>query len=192
MAEVMRLPRRQRAAGRCLVLFVTAVLGASVSPVAVAQGDDRNGPTSPGTTWRDTDGSFGAMLLLASYSEAGGSSTPPTRGSAIPTVSRAARGDVVTALILFHHCTPDRVGNCFLEADFTVFQPDGSPYSAHCGTGLWSDAAPPADTPQRGAAHLNLEIEATDPLGTYRIQALVRDRGGAREVLLEQTLVVSE
>jgi hypothetical protein len=154
----------------------------------------RGGAQVADEPWRRSDGDFGAMLVvtdrldrfLGEWAKPDAPGHPPT----VKRVSSAKRGDVVWGLILFSHCAPDRSRRCRAEADFTVLRPDGSTYATHDGAEVWRAAPPPRSNLQLATARLGFHVEKDDPLGTYRIRAVVKDLEAKRSVTLEQTLEV--
>jgi hypothetical protein len=107
-------------------------------------------------------------------------------------VSEVKRGGTVGAMILFAQCTPESMGRCKSVVDFTVRRPDGSVYAENRAIPLWNEPPPPPTSLQLGNAHLMFEVEQTDPLGTYQIEAAVRDEVAGRRIALLQRLVVHE
>jgi hypothetical protein len=131
--------------------------------------------------WR-SDGDFGASLVV----------TDRLNGSTLHAAKAAVRGEVVWGVILFSRCAADAHGRCRAVADFTVLRPDGSVYASHEGAEVWSAMPPRRKTPQLSSARLGLHIRPTDPLGRYRIRAVVKDLEAKRSVTLESALVVGE
>jgi hypothetical protein len=131
---------------------------------------------------RETGGDFGATLVV----------TDRLEGPALHAAKSALRGQVVWAVILFSHCKAGAHGRCNAVADFTVLRPDGSVYASNEGTEVWRAMPPRRKTPQLSTARLGLHIRPTDPLGRYRIRAVVKDLEAKRTVTLESALVVGE
>jgi hypothetical protein len=162
--------------------------------VTAAHAQQTDGATAPREPWQRSDGEFGALLIVTdeieSFLEAW--SKPPAAGYApsIKPAERARRGGVVTAVVLFSGCAAAEDGNCRCDADLTVLLPDGSVYGEHRGVPVWDSAPPPGHNLQLSNGRLKFRIEDHDPLGTYRIQALVRDLVAKRSVLLEWKIEV--
>jgi hypothetical protein len=145
--------------------------------------------------WRRSDGPFGAMLVLTDRPKQFLDSWALTSTDFAPTihrVSEATRGAVVAAMILFTSCQGDSSGKCQVEVDFKVLGPDGGVYAEHREVGIWDSAQPPPDLVQLGKSHLMLRIEPGDPLGSYQLYAVARDRIAGRQVSLKQSLSVVE
>lgn len=130
--------------------------------------------------WRRSVNGFGAVLLLTNKPDAFFEewSNPNADYQPRITVTASARRlETITAIILFQHCKADPKGDCDTEVDFRVFRPDGSAYAEYKGVELWrGKQSPSADGMQLGLGHLGFKVEADDPLGDYRIEALVRDK----------------
>ena len=114
-----------------------------------------------------------------------------SHSSAVRPVS-AARGDIVWGLITFSHCVADAHGRCRVVADFTVLRPDGSTYATHDGADVWSATPPWGREPQLSSARLGLHLKPGDPLGRYRIRAVVTDLEAKRSLTLESAFDVGE
>jgi hypothetical protein len=156
----------------------------------------QNGDPVGDEAWRRSDGSFGAMLLLTKqpeqFIEAWQRPEAPGYTPELKRASEARRGETVAAMILFGRCGTDAFGNCNARADWKVLRPDGSTYAEQADTEVWLLPPPPPKNLQLGASRLALRIEPDDPLGTYQIRAVVRDRVARRRVTLVQELVVLE
>ena len=109
----------------------------------------------------------------------------------LPAAKSAARGEVVWGVILFSHCAADAHGRCRAVADFTVLRPDGSVYATQEGAEVWSAMPPRRKGEQLSTARLGLHIRPDDPLGRYRIRAVVKDLEAKKSVTLERALVVT-
>ena len=131
---------------------------------------------------RGTGGDFGATLVVKDRLD----------GPTLHATKTALRGQVVWGVILFSHCKADAHGRCNAVADFTVLRPDGSVYASNEGAEVWRAMPPRHAAPQLSTARLGLHIRPTDPLGRYRIRAVVKDLEAKRTVTLESALVVGE
>lgn len=155
----------------------------------------QDGRAVPDEAWRRADGPFAAMLLVTDepneFLEAWARPASPDYKPYVHRVSETRRGGVVAAMILFARCAPDASGNCRSVVDFRVLRPDGSVYAEHRAP-LWDGAPPPYTSLQLGTAHMVFEVEPSDPLGSYRIEAIVRDQIAKRRVALSQELSVLE
>jgi hypothetical protein len=154
-----------------------------------------NGERVADEPWRRSDGDFGAMLLLTAHPdefvEQWNRPAAPGYQPRIRTVTEAARGDVVSALVLFARCADDASGACWSEVDFRVVRPDGVTYAELEGAVVWKSKPPPETQLQLAQDRLGFEIEPDDPTGVYQIHATVRDMVSDRSVHLVQTLEVN-
>ena len=128
------------------------------------------------------DGDFAARLVVTDRLD--GPNLHPTKA--------AVRGEVVWGVVLFSHCKADAHGRCHAVADFTVLRPDGSVYDSHESAEVWSAMPPRRKGEQLSSTRLGLHIRPSDPLGRYRIRAVVKDLEAKRSVTLESALVVRE
>lgn len=135
------------------------------------------------------------MLLLTDqpdeFLEAWARPASPEYKPRMQRVFEARRGGIVAAMILFARCAPDASGNCRSVVDFRVLRPNGSVYAEHRAP-LWEGPPPSPAALQLGISHMMFEVELTDPLGRYRIEAVVRDQVAKRSVSLLEELVVLE
>ena len=155
----------------------------------------QNGVEIPDEPWHRSDGQFGAMLVVIDnvdeFFEQWSRPTAPGYAPTIKPTHATARGGTVDAVITFSGCTAGDDGNCRCEVDFTVFRPDGSTYAAQTGVPVWRSVPPPDRNVQVSDGRLRMRVEADDPIGTYRIAALVRDLVAKRQVSLEWRIAVN-
>ena len=135
----------------------------------------------PAIAFAQRRGDFTATLVV----------TDRLDGPTLHAAKTAVRGEVVWAVILFSHCAADAHARCRAVADFTVLRPDGSVYDSHEGAEVWSAMPPRRKTPQLSSARLGVHFRPGDPLGRYRIRAVVKDLEAKRSVTLERALVVT-
>jgi hypothetical protein len=173
--------------------FVSFVLLAFI-PISAAPQWKEGGTNVPDEPWRRSSGKFGAMLVVTDradeFLEAWSKPAAPGYVPSIKPSRTAKRQDVVDAILLFSQCEPDDQGSCNCEADFTVLKPDGSIYATHPHAKVWKSQPPPGTNLQVADARLRFRIEDTDQLGTYRIQAVVRDLVAKSQVSLEWQIAV--
>lgn len=153
------------------------------------------GEVVPDTEWRKSSGDFGAMLLVTndpdSFFEAWSRPPSPDYKPTIETSAEAHRGDNVVGVVVFLGCAPDDSGNCRSDMDLRLLYPDGSVYGEFKDAEVWLDkTAPPAGNLQVSVANLGLRVEPDDPFGTYRFEAVVRDRVANKKLELVQLLEV--
>ena len=153
------------------------------------------GEVIPDTEWRKSSGDFGAMLLVTSdpdsFFEAWNRPPSPDYKPKIETSAEAHRGDTVVGVVVFLGCAPDESGNCKSDMDLRLLYPDGSVYGEFKDAEVWLDkAAPPTGVLQVSVANLGLRVEPDDPFGTYRFEAVVRDRVAKKTLELVQVLEV--
>ncbi|MFN2424888.1 MAG: hypothetical protein ABR587_00425 [Candidatus Binatia bacterium] len=173
--------------------WILAVV-AMTAGVSEAQWTKNDGEAVAKETWHQTDGDFGAMLIVTDrYKDFVQTWSHPTKdgsGPAITMADAAARGDEVAAVLTFARCSPGIVGKCQCDADFIVLRPDGSTYSTHRKVPVWNSAPPADENAQLALGRLRFRVEADDPLGTYQIRAVVRDLVAKRQVTLEWAITV--
>lgn len=167
---------------------------AGVTTTAIPQWR-KGGEEVPDTEWRKSSGDFGAMLLVTSdpegFFEAWNRPPSPDYKPVIKTAEEAHRGDSVVGVVLFIGCKADESGNCRADMDLRLLYPDGSVYGEFEGAELWIDKPAPAPGHlQVSVGNLGLRVEPDDPYGTYRFEAIVRDRVANTTLELKQYLEI--
>lgn len=106
-------------------------------------------------------------------------------------VKTAARGQRVTAVVFFKDCKPDAADLCNVEVDLQGVAPNGALFENRKAADLWRNkrATAPGIT-QLGTATMNIQLEAKDAVGTYKVIAVAHDRVGGTEVRAEATFEV--
>ena len=166
---------------------VLALWLAIASPVLSQEPTGKPESTEP--AWKESSGTFGAVLLVTNDPAGFFGSSSKDYLARIKTASKAQRGETVAAVVLFYGCAADRAGNCSSSVELRLRRPDGSTYGEFTGE-LWGGPAPPEGAWEAGADNLGFEVEPDDPLGTYTFEAVVRDRVAHRELKLSQTVEV--
>lgn len=106
-------------------------------------------------------------------------------------VQHAARGQFLSAVVLFSGCRADSVGNCNADMSITAYDPKGNRYGEMPGAGLWrGKPAPRAGATQLSRDYMGIVIEPSDLAGTYRVKVVARDLNLRREARSETTFSV--
>jgi hypothetical protein len=106
-------------------------------------------------------------------------------------VKIAPRGKQIAAVIYFKDCKADAASNCNVDVDLQGIAPDGSLFQNRKGAELWrGKVAPAAGITQLGTQYMKMQIEATDPAGTYRVVAVAHDRNNGATSRSEATFEV--
>ena len=134
------------------------------------------------------DESFGAIVLMtedpASFRRAWAGPQPPRLNA----TTRAARGRPVFAMVIFSGCRAGSDGKCNVAGRFSVIRPDGSPYQAPAPARLWSGRPAGAGRMLLAEGSVGLKLEPGDPLGIYKVRALVTDHVAGTTVTVEQAV----
>ena len=167
--------RSTLATKRCLVLF------AALLPLAVPGGwVDPTGRPIPDAENRRSIGAFGVHIVLAAneaqFRKTWHSSRTPPRLNAINTVRR---GETVSALLIFHGCTPAATGACEVVSSFIIEGSDGGRTPGGDGP-VWTEAPARPGLLQLGQAGMSVVFDPSDPVGDYRIIANIEDRVSGR------------
>ena len=133
-------------------------------------------------------GGFGAMLLMtadpAAFRRAWAGPQPPKLNA----TTKAARGKPVYAMVIFSGCRAAADGKCRVTGQFSVTRPDGRPYQAPAQAKIWSGAPAAASKMLLAEGSVGLKLEPKDPLGAYRVRAVVTDHVARISVPVEQAV----
>ena len=133
-------------------------------------------------------GGFGAMLLMtgdpAAFRRAWAGPQPPKLNA----TTRTARGKPVYAMVIFSGCRAGADGKCRVTGQFSVTRPDGRPYQAPAQAKIWSGAPSAARKMLLAEGSVGLKLEPKDPLGAYRVRAVVTDHVAGINVTVEQAV----
>lgn len=150
-----------------------------------------NGQEVPDEPWRRSVKRFQAMLIVTNKPDSFFQAWDKSPSPQIFTTTEARRGETVMAVVIFTQCQVDQKGNCNSEVDFKLLRPDGSVYAEYKGAELLKGKSGLLDYAlQLGVANLGFRVEPGDPLGDYKIEAVVRDKFAGIEVPLVQVLKV--
>lgn len=94
--------------------------------------------------------------------------------------SEVARGEPVTAVVRSTGCLKDETGRCNINANLTVYKPDGSIFHE----------AKALDLSATGHVIVPLDIDANAATGQYKIVVNVRDLTARRFAVLERQFAV--
>lgn len=175
-----------RSRGLALILALAAGLSACA------------GSSGPGlvqaSTWPKSGGKFRAELLVTdrhenleeNWTDAVSRGKYPT----ISTVDHVRKGQKVHVVLLFSNCIEIRDDVCRMTVDFSVTKPDGTDYGSISDRSLWSGEPPTQDLVYLGGPYMSFEADPVDPVGQYRITAVVRGADGTLSVAITRPLVV--
>ena len=111
---------------------------------------------------------------------------PTGKSFNVDSIKVAPRGKFLSALVTFKGCKADKSGNCNADMDITAYDPSGKIYGTMPGVELWQKKpAPDPGFTQLSRSYMGLVIEPKDPIGTYRITAVARDRNAKTEAKAE-------
>jgi hypothetical protein len=172
---------------RALRILVLAAFGL-ISPTLLRAQWNEGGAPVPNTSWRKSEGDFGAMLVLTDkpdeFFRAWETETP---GASIAATEVARRGSPVVGVVVFTGCAPNENGLCDATVVYTVIKPDGTVYDKPQEGELWIGKRPPAKyVLQLSLGNMGVVIEPEDPLGRYLMHAEVRDRVSGKVLHLER------
>lgn len=181
--------------GSVFSLLAVLILFAPFSGKSFGQAwHDENGVPQEDSEWSVSDGDFGVLQLLTpDANQAYEDWQKPGEGYNVIVTNSATRGDIVSSIVLFTGCQPDNQGNCNLEVDFRVLDPNGGNYGQTGFVDLFKNLpAPPKGVLMIGKNTLAIRIEPDDPFGEYLVYATVRDLNSSKEVVTLQRLTVAE
>lgn len=94
--------------------------------------------------------------------------------------SEVTRGEPVTAVVRSTGCLKDETGRCNINANLTVYKPDGSIFHE----------AKALDLSATGHVTVPLDIDANTATGLYKVVVNVRDLTARRFAVLERSFAV--
>lgn len=153
---------------------------------------DPTGKLLPDTESMRSAGDFGAHIVLTAdegqFRQTWNSSETPPKLSAANTVRL---GGSVSALLIFHGCSPNDGGVCDVVSEFILEGPDGSKTPAGGGP-VWSGKPMQQRHLQLGLASLTVGFDKSDPVGDYKITANVKDKVSGRALSIVARLKVTK
>lgn len=151
---------------------------------------DATGKVIPDSESRRSAGDFGVQIVLAAdegrFRQAWNSSTT------LPTLSTANTvrlGASVSALLIFHGCSPNVTGVCDVVTEFILEDADGKRTPAGGGP-VWSEKPLQHRLLQIGRASMTVGFDKTDSVGNYKITANIKDRVSGRALSVAYRLRV--
>ena len=153
---------------------------------------DPAGKPIPDTESMRSAGDFGIQIVLtpneSQFRETWNSSPTPPKLRATNTVRL---GETVSALLIFHGCTPNVNGVCDVVSEFILEGPDGSKTLAGGGP-VWSGKPMQQSFLQLGKSSMTAGFDKTDPVGDYKITANVKDNVSGRALSVMARLKVTK
>jgi hypothetical protein len=111
---------------------------------------------------------------------------PTGKPFTVDSIKTAPRGTFLSALVMFKNCRADKAGNCDAVVDIVAYDPSGKVYGFMPEVELWiGKPAPGPGFSQLSRSYMGIAIESKDPIGTYRITAVARDRNAKKEARSE-------
>lgn len=157
------------------LVFLFSVFG--FSSTSFSQAWYENNEPAPDNEWTVSEGDFGIIQLLTLDPEEFFENwQKPTEGVNITTADTVIKGQPIVAVVLFTGCQSDEVGNCDLEVNYKMIDPNGEVYAETGFIELWKNKpAPNQGILGLGVNYLGTVIEPEDQLGEYIIYATVKD-----------------
>lgn len=146
-----------------------------------------DGKTIADTEYRKSIENFGAQLVITNNEDIYPENwNAPSEGVYLPTTDKIQKGQIITALLAFNGCAPNKNGNCELTYKIKVLRPDGL---------LFADLPADKPTPQEDFFGLNigyirLIFRPHNQAGTYKFVADVQDHVSGTNLSLTNTVVV--
>jgi hypothetical protein len=140
---------------------------------------DPGGKQLPDNESMRSSGAFGVQLVLTpddqQFRRAWKEQAPPRLAS----TNRVQPGSSVSAMLVFHGCSPSPTGACDVVAEFVLESPDGARTPAGGGP-VWSSAPARTGLMQLGLASITVGFGRSDPVGDYKVVANVTDKVSGR------------
>jgi hypothetical protein len=153
---------------------------------------DQSGNPLPDTESMRSTGDFGVQVVLTADEGQlrqtwSSSKTPPK----LNTTDIVGLGGSVSALLIFHGCSPNASGVCNVISEFILEGPDGSKTPGGSGP-VWSEKPMPQRVLQLGLSSMTVGFNESDPIGDYKIKANVKDKVSGRTLSVVARLKVTK
>lgn len=156
----------------------------SVPPMAQSAWIDSNGKPITDTESMRSSGDFGVQLVLTPDDNQFRQTWNSTKGTPKLSSTNSVRlGSSIAAVLIFHGCSPSSVGVCDVVSEFVLESPDGAKTPAGGGS-VWSSTPLQGGLLQLGHASMKVGFDRSDPAGTYKIIANVKDKISGRTLSL--------
>lgn len=135
---------------------------------------------------------FGVQIILTAdeglFRQTWNSSKTPPK---LSTTNTVRLGAPVSAMLIFHGCSPNTGGVCDVASEFILEAPDGSKTPAGGGP-VWTGKPMQQRLLQLGLASMTVRFDKTDPIGDYIITANVKDKVSGRVLSVVARLKVTK
>lgn len=158
---------------------------------AYAGWTDKQGNSIPDSDGMKSVGKLAAQMVITDDPEnALKNWGTPSETVYFPAADKIERNKAITAFAVFGGCAVNASGNCDLNMQITIYQPDGSVYSELPSMEVWSGKPAPSNPAQsnRGLGlsveYMLLIIEEGEQLGKYKLDTTVTDSVSGNTMLL--------
>lgn len=141
-----------------------------------------SGEAVPDSAWRKSSGPFCAELLLTKDLGLIERWEKPAEIVEIRRAHEIRRGDWLLVAVLFANIDAGPSGQGALRIDYSIEYPDGKPPVAVHDAPGWGVEPPPANMLELGQRYLRWHFDNESPLGTYRVEAFVRDEASGKRL----------
>lgn len=153
---------------------------------------DPTGKPMPDTESMRSAGDFGVQIVLTAdegqFRQTWNSSKTPPKLSTTNTVRLGAS---ISALLIFHSCSPNASGVCDVASEFVLEAPDGSKTPAGGGP-VWTGRPMQQRLLQLGQASMTVGFDKADPIGDYKVTANIKDKVSGRALSVTARLKVTK
>lgn len=164
----------------------------SVPLIAQSAWIDSSGKPVAETESMRSAGNFGVQVVITPDEKQFRQTWNSTKGTPKLSSTNTVRlGSSVTAVLIFHGCSPGAAGLCDVVSEFILESPDGAKTPAGSGP-VWSGAPLQDGLLQLGQASMTVGFDKTDPVGEYKIIANVKDKVSARTLTVVGRLKVTK
>ena len=153
---------------------------------------DATGKPMPDTESMRSAGDFGVQIVLTAderqFRQTWDSSKTPPKLSATNIVRL---GESVSAMLIFHGCSPNTGGTCDVASEFVLEAPEGSKTPAGGGP-VWTGKPMQQGHLQLGHASMTVGFDKADPIGDYKVTANIKDKVSGRVLSVMTRLKVTK
>lgn len=168
------------------------LLAISVPLIAQSAWIDSSGKPIADTESMRSAGNFGVQVVLTPDDKQFRQSWNSTKGTPKLNSTNSVRlGSPITAVLIFHGCSPNAAGVCDVVSEFILENPDGVKAPAGGGP-VWSGVPLQGGLLQLGQASMTVSFDNTDPVGDYKVITNVKDKISGRTLSLIARLKVTK
>ena len=144
--------------------------------ISQAGWSDASGKPIPDTESMKSDGDFGVHLIITPDDKQFRQTWNASKNTSILDSTNSVKlGGKIGAVLVFQGCWPNATSVCDVVSEFSVEGPDGKKTAAGGGP-VWNAQPLAPGVLQLGNASVGIGMSEKDPVGDYKLHAVVTDK----------------